>query len=256
MSHTLPQSPTFNSFIPTIFSPAATHIPSSALKTTEHTPQTALSTPTSSPQIVLHVGVGLPGGYTLESCARESGYWRRDVDEHVPAKPTGTELSDEEYEAEKHKPRDQRLSGKGRFLNLDPCIDLERVVEAVKKSVEPTPEEKERVMEATRRNEERRGGVEDVGGFVGSGSGSGSGNEGVVIEISDNAGLFLCEYILRTSLLEVEKLVEMDGKKRVVAFLHVPLEELPYGVGTGRKVVEEVVRGLVGAFLGEAESGG
>jgi pyrrolidone-carboxylate peptidase len=63
----------------------------------------------------------------------------------------------------------------------------------------------------------------------------------VQIHSSTNAGMYLCEYIFRASLLEAEK----RGKMGRVLFLHVPPRGKPYSVETGVEVVKTVVEGMV-----------
>lgn len=73
----------------------------------------------------------------------------------------------------------------------------------------------------------------------------------VPVNTSEDAGRFLCEFIYLTSLQAAVRAEggHDDGKRRSekVLFMHVPPPDEPFGVETGRKVLVEVVKGMVQA---------
>ncbi|PWW73669.1 hypothetical protein C7212DRAFT_346955 [Tuber magnatum] len=68
------------------------------------------------------------------------------------------------------------------------------------------------------------------------------------IKASDDAGRFVCEITYYTSL---KAACEKDGngklKSEKVLFMHVPPLAEPFGIETGRRVLIEVVKGMVKA---------
>ena len=70
----------------------------------------------------------------------------------------------------------------------------------------------------------------------------------VPVSTSEDAGRFLCEFIYLTSLKAAARAEGGDGRRsEKVLFMHVPPLEEPFGVETGRKVLVEVVKGMVQA---------
>lgn len=71
---------------------------------------------------------------------------------------------------------------------------------------------------------------------------NGTKGETAEMDRSDNAGLFLCEYIYSRSLMEAKK---RGLEKAKVLFMHVCADGKPYSIETGVQVLKRVVEGAV-----------
>ncbi|KAG0641384.1 hypothetical protein HOY80DRAFT_733865 [Tuber brumale] len=163
---------------------------------------------------ILHVGLGKAGEYHLERRAFEEGYVFGDVDGKVPG---GADAAPErgimqsESEGEDGGGAEGREPG-GREFGC--ALDVRWIVEEGVERFQP---------------EETPG-------------------EELPIKVSDDAGRFLCEFTYYTSLKAAcEKEGNGNLKSEKVLFMHVPPLAEPFGIETGRRVLIEVVKGMVKA---------
>ena len=241
---------------------------------------------------ILHVGVGLDGGYQLEMVARKEGYTRVDVDGLGPAdgdggKAVGTMGHWAGGGAAK------RVTGPSKIIwdkdEMRVGLDVEWICRVVEKGGVKFEDEDEGVDE-----------ILDQGGWVelvkrippppgtktspkkkknGAHAADVPNDQpGFITRPSTNAGLFLCEYILRKSLEEAIRrkrsgarrpwdwrkryggrvgrgpgggYVTMEGREtpanvsKRVLFMHVPNVGKPYTIEDGVKELKSVVIRMV-----------
>lgn len=164
----------------------------------------------------------------LETCAWENGYIKRDVDKLIPSSPCGdrppnSSLTDKTAEHKTEEDSGVEFDGvhgsevpaKGWGQCWHTAADVDWIVEFVDACKITAPENKDKPID---------------------------------IRKSRTAGMYLCEYIYRHSLMETKSREDSgkdDGSMKKVLFLHVPPNGELYGLETGKEVVLRVIEAMV-----------
>ncbi|KAL0631273.1 hypothetical protein Q9L58_009872 [Maublancomyces gigas] len=153
---------------------------------------------------ILHVGVGVPGDYEIETVAHEKGYVKADVDGLIPGGLPAAPVLEGDRTGDSGKDGVTETDG-GAVYRTE--LNVDNICKMIHAIVPKTPDIPLRV------------------------------------KASADAGRYMCEYIFRTSLR-----CATDPTRRVL-FLHVPPENMPYGIEEGKQFLEKFVI----AFVTEGE---
>ncbi|KAI5804888.1 hypothetical protein EDC01DRAFT_641192 [Geopyxis carbonaria] len=157
---------------------------------------------------ILHLGAGIQeNGYILETVAHEKGYDKTDVDGRIPEAEEDEGVESVEYGCRGGK-EGEGSGGYGKVFST--TFDVNYLCEFIKKR--------------------EKTGDDDSTPFVG-------------VSPSSDAGMYLCEYIFRASLLEAARKV-VDSSRRVL-FMHVPYGSSEDLIKQGHKFVMLLAEAMV-----------